>query len=180
MKLTETVGNHNEAINVKPGYEDFFREVMNLVKKTDLNEQLGEELKHLALTFPSKYDMDAFDIDSANQYERTFIGKDESGWEAIIMTWRKGRQSSIHGHPQFAAYNVLKGKLKLEIFEISTGNGDIKLANTLEIDGNTGLFAIGESKTMSNHIHRISCLSDISYSLHIYSDDARKGFTYSV
>ncbi|MEI8203143.1 MAG: cysteine dioxygenase [Bacteroidota bacterium] len=180
MKLAETVGNPNEAIDIKPGYEDFFRELMNLVRKNELNEHLGEELKQLALTFPERYDLDAFDIDSANQYERTFIGKDESGWEAIIMTWRKGRQSKIHGHPQFAAYNVLRGNLKLEIFEDTMGNGDITLVNELEIDENTGLFAIGDSNIMSNHIHRISCLSDISYSLHIYSDDARKGFIYSI
>ncbi len=180
MKLIETVGNPNEVINVKPGYEDFFRKLMDLVKKSDLNENLGEELKQLALTFPTHFDIDPFDIDNANQYERTFIGKDESGWEAIIMTWRKGRQSSIHGHPHFAAYNVLKGKLKLDIFEDAKDNGDIKLVNTLEIDENTGLFAIGESNIMSNHIHRITCLSDISYSLHIYSDDARKGFTYNI
>jgi predicted metal-dependent enzyme (double-stranded beta helix superfamily) len=170
MKLSETVGNPNEVIHVKPGYEDFFGELMNLVRKDGLNEQLGEELK--------RFDLDAFDIDSSNQYERTFIGKDASGWEAIIMTWCKGRQSSIHGHPQFAAYNVLRGKLKLEIFEDAKDNGNIMLVNAVEIDKNTGLFAIGESNTMSNHIHRISCLSDISYSLHIYSDDARKGFTY--
>ena len=179
MKLEKTVGNPNEIIHVKSGYEDFFGELMNLVRKNDMNEQLGEELKRLALTFPSRYDLNAFDIISANQYERTFIGKDESGWEAIIMTWRKGRQSTIHGHPQFAADNILKGKVKLEIFE-DIGNGDLKLLNELEIDEGTGLFAIGESNVMSNHIHRISCLSDISYSLHIYSDDARKGFTYSI
>ena len=180
MKLLETVGNHNEVIHVKPGYEDFFRKLMNLVRNNDLNQVLGQELKHLALTFPSHYDLDAFDIVSTNQYERTFIGKDESGWEAIIVTWRKGRQSSIHGHPQFAAYNILKGKLKLEVFKDAKGNGDITLVNELEIDENTGLFAIGKSNVMSNHIHRITCLSDISYSLHIYSDDARKGFTYNI
>ena len=179
MKLAKTVGNPNEEILVKTGYEDFFEELMNLVRNNDLNEQLGEKLKQLALTFSSRYDLNAFDVVSDNQYERTFIGKDESGWEAIIMTWRKGRQSSIHGHPQFAAYNILKGKVKLEIFE-DTGNGELKLLNELEIDEGTGLFAIGESNVMSNHIHRISCLSDISYSLHVYSDDARKGFTYSM
>jgi predicted metal-dependent enzyme (double-stranded beta helix superfamily) len=180
MKLELTVGNPNEIIPVKPGYEDFFEELMKLVRTHNLDKQLGEELKRLALTFPAYYDLDAFDILSSNQYERSLIGKDASGWEAIIMTWRKGRQSSIHGHPQFAAYNMLKGRLQLEIFEDAQGDGNITLVNTLEIDENTGLYAIGESNAMSNHIHRISCLSDISYSLHIYSDDARKGFTYSV
>jgi predicted metal-dependent enzyme (double-stranded beta helix superfamily) len=180
MRLLETVGNPNEVIYVKPGYEVFFKELMNLVRKNGLNQKLGEELKSLALAFPSRYNLDAFDIESGNQYERTFLGRDESGWEAIIMTWRKGRQSSIHSHPQFAAYNVLRGDLKLEIFEDAKGNGDIKLVNSLGIVENTGLFAIGESNKITNHIHRISGLSDISYSLHIYSDDARKGLTYSL
>lgn len=178
MKLAATVGDPNEVIPVKPGYEDFFEEIMSLVRKNDLNEQLGEELKKLALSFPSRYDLDAFDIVSSKQYERTLIGKDASGWEAIVMTWRKGRQSSIHGHPQFAAYNMMKGKLKLEIFGDAKNDGDILLTNELEIGENTGFFAIGASGSMSNHIHRISCLSDVSYSLHIYSDDARKGTTY--
>lgn len=177
MKLEQTVGNPNAAIEVKQGYEDFFSDLMNLVKKNELNEQLGEELKRLALDFPNRYDLEAFNTCSDCAYERTFIGKDASGWEAIMMTWRKGKQSAIHSHPQFAAYNILKGKIKLEVFE-DKGDGDVALINTLEVDENTGLFAIGEPNTMSNHIHRISGLSEASYSLHIYSDDARKGFTY--
>jgi predicted metal-dependent enzyme (double-stranded beta helix superfamily) len=179
MKLKETVGNPNEAIEVKKGYEDFFAELMQVVKNHEINQQLGEELKRLALDFPRRYDLEAFNTVSGKNYERNFIGKDPSGWEAIMMTWRKGKQSAIHTHPQFAAYNVLQGKVQVEVFE-DKGDGNIELVNTLEVDGNTGLFAIGEPNSMTNHIHRISGLSDVSYSLHIYSDDARKGFTYSV
>lgn len=180
MILSETVGNPNEVMHVKPGFEIFFEKIMNLVRDKELHAEIGDELRRLALTFPSYYDMQQFDIVSDKDYERTLIGRDDSGWEALIMTWRKGRQSSIHGHPQFAAYNILKGKLKLEVFEETNNNGEIKLSKELETDEGTVFYAIGEANIMTNHIHRISCLSDISYSLHIYSDDARKGVTYSL
>ena len=38
-----------------------------------------------------------------------------------------------------------------------------------------GLYAIGEAGKFNNHIHRITCLSDMAHSLHVYSDDALKG-----
>ena len=180
MELKETVGNANEVIHVKPGFEEFFGKIMNLVRNGQMNDKLGEELKQLALTFSFNNDLNQFNIFSDKPYERTLIGRDESGWEALIMTWRKGAQSSIHGHPEFAAYNLLKGKLKLEIFEDVDGSGKIKLARVVEVAENTGFFALGEANIMTNHIHRITCLSDISYSLHIYSDDARKGVVYGV
>jgi predicted metal-dependent enzyme (double-stranded beta helix superfamily) len=179
MKLKQTVGDPNEEVMVKAGYEDFFAELMDLVRNRELNEQLGEDLKRLALDFPNRYDLKAFNTVSGRDYERTFIGKDASGWEAIMMTWRKGKHSAIHSHPQFAAYNVLQGKVMVEVFA-DKGDGEIELLDRLEVGDNTGLFAIGDSPSMTNHIHRISGLSDVSYSLHIYSDDARKGFTYSL
>jgi predicted metal-dependent enzyme (double-stranded beta helix superfamily) len=180
MELKATVGNTQETIHVKPGFEDFFGKIMNLVRNGEMNDQLGEDLKLLALTFPFDHDMNQFNTVSDNPYERTLIGRDESGWEALIMTWRKGSQSSIHGHPEFAAYNLLKGKLQLEIFEDVDGTGKIKLARVAEAAENTGFYALGEANVMTNHIHRITCLSDIAYSLHIYSDDARKGVVYGI
>ena len=180
MELKATVGNPNEAIPVKPGFEDFFGEIMSLVRNGEMNNLLGEELKQLALAFPFKHDMDQFNIVSDKPYERTLIGRDESGWEALVMTWRKGAQSSIHGHPEFAAYSLLKGKLQLELFEDVDGTGNIKLAKVTEAAENTGFYALGEANVLTNHIHRITCLSDIAYSLHIYSDDARKGVVYGI
>ncbi|WP_320052497.1 cysteine dioxygenase [uncultured Acetobacteroides sp.] len=178
MELKETVGNPNEILGVKPGFEEFFGEIMDIVRKGQINDKLGEELKQLALTFSCKNDLTQFRKVSDTPYERTLIGRDESGWEALIMTWHKGAQSSIHGHPEFAAYNLLKGKLKLEIFEEVDGTGEVELARVVEVDDNTGFYALGKANVMTNHIHRITCLSDISYSLHIYSDDARKGVVY--
>lgn len=175
----ETVGNPTEEIQVTPGYEEFFDEVMAHVKSIGINEQLGIMLKQLSLSFPQRYDLSAFDIDSGKAYERIFLGKDASGWEVLVMTWRKGRHSNVHGHPEFASYNFLKGRVKIELFEDRTGHGDLVMTRELEMDENTGIYGIGDSDDMSNHIHRVTCISDISISLHIYSDDARKGYTYT-
>lgn len=180
METKETVGKLNEIIHIKPGFEDFFEKIMNIVRNGQMNDKLGEELKDLALSFPYNYDLNQFNTVSGSNYERTLIGRDQSGWEALIMTWPKGAQSSIHGHPEFAAYNLLRGKLKLETFEDIDGTGNIKLAREIEVPENTGFFAFGKANAMTNHIHRITCLSDISYSLHIYSDDARKGVVYGI
>ena len=60
------------------------------------------------------------------------------------------------------------------------GTGNIKLAKVTEAAENTGFYALGEANVLTNHIHRITCLSDIAYSLHIYSDDARKGVVYGI
>ena len=84
MELKATVGNPNEAIPVKPGFEDFFGEIMSLVRNGEMNNLLGEELKQLALAFPFKHDMDQFKIVSDKPSERTLIGRDESGWEALV------------------------------------------------------------------------------------------------
>lgn len=44
MELNATVGNHNEAMPVKPGFEDFFGKIMSLVRNGEVNDELGEEL----------------------------------------------------------------------------------------------------------------------------------------
>ena len=180
MEQNATVGNTSAAISVKPGFEDFFGKIMSLVRNGEMNDRLGEDLKQLALTFPFDHDMNQFNTASNSHYERTLIGRDESGWEALIMTWHKGMQSSIHGHPEFASYSLLKGTLQLELFEDVDGTGDVKLTSVTKATENTGFYALGEANVMTNHIHRITCLSDNSYSLHIYSDDARKGVVYEV
>lgn len=176
----ETVADYLQPIHIKSGYEKFFNQCMDLIKyEKEINHQLGEKIKSLALSFPQYYDLEDFNIDSHVPYERTYLGKDSSGWEMILMTWHKGRKSSIHGHPQFAGYNILKGSLQLEIFE-EKENNKIALKTSINVDGGNGFFAIGNHGIMNNHIHRITCISDVAYSLHVYSDDARKGITYTL
>ena len=105
---------------------------------------------------------------------RNYIGRDtESGWEAIVMSWKKGNRTAIHAHPQFAGYTFADGVFLVEVFE--PFKEGIRLVQEMTISDIHGLYAIGEAGKFNNHIHRITCLSDTAHSLHVYSDDALKG-----
>lgn len=165
-----------ENIDVKPGYEAFFGGMMQIVHNQAIEPELGEKLRQYTYCFLELCSLDDFQEYSDTLYKRVYLGKDPSGWEAIMMCWKKENRTSIHSHPQFAAYNFVEGKFLVEIFK---ENGDeIELVDTLETEGGQGFFAIGEPDSFDNHIHRITCLSDFGHSLHIYSDDARKGKKY--
>ena len=93
------------------------------------------------------------------------------------MSWKRGNTTTIHGHPQFAAYNFADGIFRLEIFEKVSETSARKI-KAVEIDRPGGFFALGDSEGFDNHILRITCLSDTGHSLHVYSDDALKGRVY--
>ncbi len=155
------------------GYESFMEGLMNIVSKGDISEEMGEQIKSYTLAYLKKHPLDEFNRFKDNNYVREYIGRDSSGWEAIVMSWKKGNVTAIHTHPQFAGYNFADGVFLVEIFE--EYKDGLKLAAKLTIDSQLGLFSIGEQGKFNNHIHRITCLSPTGHSLHIYSDDALKG-----
>jgi predicted metal-dependent enzyme (double-stranded beta helix superfamily) len=179
-KLPIIKNEFSEPIKVKPGYEDFFEGMMTIVKKHEIDNTLGQELQQYALEFLQRCDFSDFQTFSDTLYERVHIGKDEAtGWEAIMMCWKKGNQTSIHGHPQFAAYNFATGKFMVEVFK-KKNEREAELSTSFNPECGQGFFAIGEAGMFDNHIHRLTCLSDVGYSLHIYSADARLGIKYNV
>lgn len=165
------------GIDIKPGYNLFFDGLMEIISNEEISNDLGEKLRDYTYSFINKCDFIDFQEFSDTLYNRVHLGKDDkTGWEAIMMCWKKGNRTSIHGHPRFAAYNFAKGEFLVEVFKEE--NNGIVLTNAFEAKGGQGLFAVGENEAFDNHIHRITCLSDTGHSLHIYSDDARKGKTY--
>ena len=166
-----------EDIEVKPGYEAFFKDIMQIIHNQEINDGLGEKLQQYVYCFRDSYNPADFQEYSDTLYKRVYLGKDKSGWEAIMMCWKKDNRTSIHSHPQFAAYNFIEGKFLIEIFEEK--GDEIELVNTVGTEGGQGFFAIGKAGAFDNHIHRITCLSDFGHSLHVYSDDARKGKKYT-
>lgn len=163
-----------QPIEVKPGYEAFFEGVKEIVKGKAIDDILGEQLKNHVSGFLKSLDFKSFQDFSETSYLREYLGKDEeTGWEAIMMCWKKGNRTAIHGHPHFAAYNFAKGDFLVEVFEDKTDY--VRLSKSFGASEGDGFYAVGKPETFDNHIHRITCLSDFGYSLHIYSDDARKG-----
>lgn len=156
------------------GYENFMNGLLNIVDAVPINEVVGERVKAYVLDFVKNNPLTAFDHFVSDTYVRNYIGRDvRTGWEAIVMSWKKGNRTTIHTHPQFAGYTFADGEFLVEIFEPC--DGGIRLVKELVIDRVLGLYAIGEAGKFDNHIHRITCLSDTAHSLHVYSDDALKG-----
>ena len=176
----ETVGNsYKGAFQAFPGYEPFFEQFMNLVKGKKIEESLGTGIYDFVTDYVSRNPLPAYDNYLPDSYARAYVGRcEDTGWEAIVMSWTEGNPSTIHGHPTFAMYYFLEGEFKLELFE-KVDDHTAKLVDTLYINEPKCLYAIGPEGRYDNHIHRISCVNGKGRSLHIYSDDALKGHTYT-
>ena len=72
------------------GYESFMNGLLNIVHSGPICESVGEQIKSYVLDFVQNHPLDSFDRFSDETYMRNYIGRDtESGWEAIVMSWKK-------------------------------------------------------------------------------------------
>lgn len=160
------------------GYEEFFAGLLEITAAGEIDDALGEQIRAYVLGWLNGHPLTAFNDYSETAYRRTYLGRcPATGWEAIVMSWKKENRTSIHAHPQFAGYHIADGTFRLEIFE-PAGNGAARLAESLVVEGPCAFFAVGAPGRFDNHIHRITCLSDTGHSLHVYSDDALRGEVY--
>ncbi|MDR1792876.1 MAG: hypothetical protein LBR36_05495 [Bacteroidales bacterium] len=169
--------NINEEVVVCKGYQKQFENLLNLVSGKALTQELGEKIKTLALQWAKEIKIEDFMQFYDDRYGRNYLGKDEkSAWEAILMTWKRGICSTIHGHPQYAGYTHVSGEILLEVFEEK--DGGIKKVLEHVMQPGESFFAVSDKNDFKNHIHRLTGLTD-ARTLHIYSDDARKGHNFS-
>lgn len=111
----------------------------------------------------------------AGSYSRSIIARNVAGVEAMVARWSHGTVTSVHGHPDYALYILVTGRLGVEHFT-KTGSG-LQRSSTRIMEPGDHFFVEGEQGTYDNGIHRISCLEE-SLSLHVYSDDALKGICF--
>ncbi len=164
-------------IEIVKGYEAYFRRFLQFIAQKELSKSLGEEVKKYALQTVPEINLSDFQQFSDDSYVRNYIGKDyETGWEALVMSWKKGNKTTIHGHPSFANYTILSGEILIETFDYI--DNCLKPIGEYRVKSGVSFYAFGESDKFDNHIHRLTCLSDTAHSLHIYSDDARKGMVF--
>lgn len=109
-------------------------------------------------------------------YSRTILFKSEIGYEAMAARWSKDVVTDIHGHPYFSFSYIVEGGLKIETFEKT--NGKLVLTGERVYKPGDFFFHRGEPRRLDNSIHRIS-VEEESLSLHIYSDDSRKGEVFN-
>lgn len=173
------------AAGILPGYTEFFNGLKAVACSGELDQPLGQRISDYVMQWLEDHPLDSFDRYSEERYVRDYIGRcPETLWEAIVMTWKKGNTTTIHGHPRFAGYYFADGKFLVEVFEKADGGNDASPAKVRKVDSFTvdqpkAFFAVGTPGTYDNHIHRLTCLSDTGHSLHVYSDDALKGEVYT-
>jgi hypothetical protein len=109
-------------------------------------------------------------------YTRTILFRNDNGFEAMAARWSKGALSSIHGHPSFTLYFVVKGQLELENYK---KNGDKVEPDKSGILSESQFNSFtGPANTFNNHIHQVQAIEE-TLSIHISSDDATKGEIFS-
>lgn len=161
------------------GYDGIFTALMEIVRGRVIDDALGDDIERYILRYLAENPPHAFDTFSDKSYLRNYIGRDTAtGWEAIMMSWREGNTTSIHAHPQFAGYHFADGRFRVEIFE-PAGNDTARRIRDLAVTAPRAFHAIGKAGAFDNHIHRITCLGPTGHSLHVYSDDAKKGKVYT-
>lgn len=171
-------GNLQEPSATTGGYEAFFTRLLGIATAEQPGDELGRKIQAYVLNWLAEHPLTPFGDYSDTAYRRTYLGRcPETGWEAIVMSWKAGNRTSIHAHPQFAGYHFADGRFRLEIFE-PAGNGAVRLKETLDVEAPYAFFAIGAPGRFDNHIHRITCISGTGHSLHVYSDDALRGEVY--
>ena len=153
---------------------------MEIVEKGgELSEQTGTAIGHYVMEWLGGHPLDGFDDYSDTSYLRTCIGRcPRTHWEALVMTWKKGNTTAIHGHPRFAGYHFADGTFQVELLKRwpkARCGGSARSSST----GRSPCSLSGEEDRFDNHIHRITCLSEKGHTLHVYSDDARRGEVFT-
>lgn len=167
-----------EASASTAGYEEFFTGLLDITAGNPVDDALGKRIQGYVLGWLAEHPLAVFSDYSETAYRRTYLGRcPQTGWEAIVMSWKEGNLTSIHAHPQFAGYHFADGRFRLEIFEPAAGDA-VRLIECVEVEAPCAFFAIGKPGCFDNHIHRITCLSGTGHSLHVYSDDALRGEVY--
>ncbi|WP_273373314.1 cysteine dioxygenase [Alistipes megaguti] len=170
---------YHEACDTRTDYQSFFDRLLAIATDAPLSPTTGERIRDYVMPWLESHSLESFDRYSDRNYVRTYLGRSpRTHWEALVMSWKRGNATTIHGHPAFAGYHFADGVFRVEIFE-PAGHGTARRIGEQIIDRRECLFAVGEPGRFDNHLHRITCLSETGHSLHVYSDDALQGQTFT-
>ncbi|GAB5466245.1 MAG: hypothetical protein Kapaf2KO_16810 [Candidatus Kapaibacteriales bacterium] len=144
------------------------------IARLDCSDWKKELLRNFALDISKVVDIRDFTPKDSDNYDRNYLARDDSGWEILLIAWQKGDETEIHGHPELCCYHYIKGEFELELFHLCP-EGNLIFDRKIYVTEGMTYSDCGEPDTFCNHIHKVKCLSDIGYSINIYSDDAKKG-----
>lgn len=102
----------------------------------------------------------------AETYTRHLIHADPFGrFSVMLLVWRPGQASPVHGHRAWCAYRVLRGTMTERHYHWNPATRHAALANTVTREaGDTFSVPAG-----LRHIHQLSNTGDeVAVSLHVY------------
>ena len=106
-------------------------------------------------------------------YSRHIIGTQDN-WVGLICRWEQNITSTIHGHPAFAYYQVLGGRIAMELFKPVSAS-EATMVSTTEMCAGDNILSTQQEGQYDNLIHRIRTESPGVFTLHLYSDNPAKG-----
>lgn len=133
------------------------------------SRQLATDLNQLAYSHKERLHA----LPRHNTYSRHIIGIDQN-WIGFICRWEQNITSSIHGHPSFAYYQVLDGRIAMDLFE-PVNEVDARQVSTSNMCAGDSIISITPDEQFDNLIHRVRTLSATVFTLHLYSDNPAKG-----
>ena len=87
-------------------------------------------------------------IEVAGTYSRTIVSQPGNGFEAMIARWPERTVTSIHGHPDYAFYCCLTGRIGVEHFVINDSGLERVSSKVMQsgeyysVQGKSGTFEI--------------------------------------
>ncbi len=161
-----------------PGLEFLWKKLIKKLKKNLSSKKSIEQInkiidKNLNLEqLPSK-----MKAREAKTYQRTLFGLEKtlsgSGFEGIILHWKKDSKTPIHAHPNFAYYKILSGKCLMKFYK-KKKNGSLVETSQKYLSTGDSLHSYEKKMTFTNLIHKVECIEE-GFTLHLYSDNAIKG-----
>ena len=173
---------NERTFDARHNFEDVFSE---LLKTRELccnstagaGYQLGSPIAFELQTLVKSKTQTLHELPRHQQYSRHVIGTDNN-WIGFICRWEPQTVSSIHGHPSFAYYHVIEGKLTMDLYD-TAHNGQAKLAETRQMTDGECIWSLGETDRYDNLVHKVSTTEKPGFTLHLFSENPASGQHYS-
>jgi len=113
------------------------------------------------------------DLPRHEKYSRHVIGTDGT-WIGFICRWEPHVCSSVHGHPSFAYYHVLKGDFSMDLFSTTYDEHAVHTKTTQMSEGDC-IWQHGKPGCYDNFVHRVSTSNTGGLTLHLFSENPTIG-----
>lgn len=112
------------------------------------------------------------------QCSRHIIGTDGE-WVGYVLRWERDANSSIHGHPDFAYYQVIDGEFEMDFYKPVSRRAAAYTGTRTLLRGGV-VWQQSERGRYDNLVHQVKSSSNAGLTLHLFSEDPGRGTYYEV